>query len=236
VTGRVFTKTYADPAACYIAAANHNWLSNLGIRLPALLAERSHELTFTFIKGRHAEPRDLIPLAAHLGQIHALVYHAQLHHAHLDRPYRAPNGHHIPDFLEPRARLIEQRHRSSPAADPRSDIAQIKRLMRQATSGPAAFYKDTNPRNIIVTTDSPIMVDFDDLTLAPFGYDLAKLIVTLAMTYGPQSQISPALAAYNSAVENITHVSMRDLTIWTEIHHILTSPYLGTNGYTNTWK
>jgi hypothetical protein len=32
---------------------------------------------------------------------------------------------------------------------------------------------------------TPVTIDFDDLTLVPFCYDLAKLIVTLAMTHGP---------------------------------------------------
>lgn len=231
-----FTKTYTDDATRRTAAANHQWLTSLGIRLPALLAERSHELTFSFIDGRHAEPHDLVPLAAYLGHIHMLAYHAELHHARLDRPYTTPSGHHIPDFLSPRIQAIEERLQSGLVPNPHLDITQIKQLMRQAASGPAAFYKDTNPRNILITTDGPTMVDFDDLTLAPFGYDLAKLIVTLTMTHGCAPQLSHALAAYNSAVASITNVARRELMNWTEIHHILTTPYIGTNGYMFLWN
>ena len=36
-----------------------------------------------------------------------------------------------------------------------------------------------------MTATGPAIVDFDDLTLAPFGYDLAKLVVSTAMTHGP---------------------------------------------------
>jgi len=53
----------------------------------------------------------------------------------------------------------------------------------------------------LITPDGlPVTIDFDDLTLAPFGYDLAKLVVTLAMTYGelPGEQIAAALFAYNT--------------------------------------
>jgi Ser/Thr protein kinase RdoA (MazF antagonist) len=79
---------------------------------------------------------------------------------------------------------------------------QAQRLLAGA-DGPAAFYKDANPRNFLITpAGATMMVDFDELTLAPFGYDLAKLVVTLAMSYGALTvgQISTALSTYNAAV------------------------------------
>jgi hypothetical protein len=235
VTG-IFTKTYTDHAACRTAAANHRWLSNLGLRLPALLAERSHELSFAFVDGRQAEPRDLVPLAEYLGQTHAIAYEAQLHRARLDSPYTASCGHRIPDFIAPRLDVIEKRLRSGVVPEPRLNLTEVRCVMQRFVSEPVAFYKDTNPRNILITANGPVMVDFDDLTLAPFGYDLAKLIVTLMMTYGHLSEISSALAAYNATVANITSVSWEDLMTWSKIHHILTSPYFGSNGYTHIWS
>jgi hypothetical protein len=66
------------------------------------------------------------------------------------------------------------------------DLPRLAALLGE----PAAFYKDSNPRNFLITGDGTIFaVDTDDLTLAPFGYDLAKLIATLTMTYG---EIGPA--------------------------------------------
>ena len=54
-------------------------------------------------------------------------------------------------------------------------FARAQRLI-VAADGPAAFYKDANPRNFLITpAGHPVTIDFDDLTLAPFGYDLAKL-------------------------------------------------------------
>ncbi|WP_246835242.1 phosphotransferase [Micromonospora sp. MH33] len=51
-------------------------------------------------------------------------------------------------------------------------------------SPPTAFYKDPNIRNYLVDGEDIAVVDFDDLTLAAFGYDLAGLLVTASMTYG----------------------------------------------------
>ncbi len=86
----------------------------------------------------------------------------------------------------------------------------------------------------------PVTIDFDDLTLAPFGYDLAKLIVTLAMTYGPlpAARIAAALGAYNAATRHcrrLIPVTWEELMDWAEIHHILTSRYLGRAGYPHGW-
>src|SRR6266536_3346157 len=93
----------------------------------------------------------------------------------------------------------------------------------------------------LITADGPIIVDADDLALAPFGYDLAKLVVTLAMTHGPLSTaaIHQALDAYNQAAcrhhRGLGRVGLPTLLAWAEIHHILTSPYLGRDGYRHGW-
>lgn len=84
-------------------------------------------------------------------------------------------------------------------------------------------------------------IDHDFLTLAPFGYDLAKLITSLAMTHGPlpSALIAEALAAYNQALpgppHHIPEVRCSDLMAWAEVHHVLTSHYLGRRGYRYGW-
>jgi hypothetical protein len=232
---KVFTKPYDRQDACRAAAANHRWLNELGVRLPALVAERSRELDFASISGRHAKPADLVPLARYLGQVHVAAHAAQLHEARLDTWYVAGSGHRIRGFSEPRLRAIEARLGSGLVPDPLLNVADVRRLLDDVADEPAAFYKDTNPRNVLITADGPVMVDFDDLTLAPFGYDLAKLIVTLSMTHGPFPEIGEALAAYNTAAAEIVIVSWDGLMIWAELHHILTSPYLGRGGYKHSW-
>ena len=108
--------------------------------------------------------------------------------------------------------------------------------------GPAAFYKDANPRNFLITPEgTPVTIDFDDLTLAPFGYDLAKLIVTLAMTHGPIPAASIASRAdlvqhgCRPALPGTAGVTREELTNWAEIHHILTSRYATDGRYPFRW-
>lgn len=88
---------------------------------------------------------------------------------------------------------------------------------------------------------TPALVDFDDLTLAPFGYDLAKLIVSTAMTYGT---ITPAdiHAALDTYHRHVTAAGGPDaacppphLAGYAEMHHLLTIRYLHRNGYRHPW-
>lgn len=64
----------------------------------------------------------------------------------------------------------------------------------------------------------------DDLTLAPFGYDLAKLIVTTAMTHGPipPRGIAAALIAYNRPLTAGQRCPAQRLVGFCEAHHLLT--------------
>lgn len=100
---------------------------------------------------------------------------------------------------------------------------------------PAAFYKDANPRNFLIADARVAVIDFDSISLAPFGYDLAKLVVSTAMTAGPlpEDTIRRAVDAYNCEPQSrgFPGCSWREFAAWCEFHHILTTPYLGTNGY-----
>ncbi len=240
---RRFIKPYSQPAACHTAAANYHWLASLGsiLRLPRLLASGPCQLAFEYVHGRPAAPGDLVSLAAHLGDLHGIAHVKALHRARLDTLYVTETGHPIPDFLTPRLRVLRQRLTDHVVPEPQLDLQPAIRLLEQATAGPAAIYKDANPRNFLLTSHGPVMVDVDDLTLAPLGYDLAKLVVTLAMTHGPipRDDIHRALGAYNRVVRRHDHglglVTWTWLLAWAEIHHILTSPYLGRHGYRYGW-
>ncbi|MET7327980.1 phosphotransferase [Nonomuraea sp. NPDC005650] len=112
-------------------------------------------------------------------------------------------------------------------------------LLAASPATPVAFYKDTNLRNVLITADGPVMVDLDDLTLAPFGYDLAKLLVTLAMTYGPlpPATFTTSLACYNQPLidAGLPPVPIGRFLGHAELHHLLTLPYLGKSGYRHPW-
>jgi hypothetical protein len=235
-------KRYQDGAARRRAERNYRWLAGLGapIRLPRLLVAEGQQLGFEHVPGRHAEPGDLLTLASYLGELHAAAHAAELHRARMDMPFRTASGHQIPGFLGRRFAAVTRELDAGLIPDPAFSIRQAECLLRGACSGPAAFYKDANPRNFLITLAGPVAVDFDDLTLAPFGYDLAKLVVTLAMTYGalPAGQIPGAIDAYNTACRRRLGpggLTLAELMAWAEIHHILTSDYRGRSGYRYSW-
>jgi hypothetical protein len=211
-----FVKQYPDARRAAAAVAHLGWLSALhsGVRLPALRYHRGTQVGLEHLDGRTPGPNDLPVLARALGQLHATAHGRDLHRARLDEPYRS-RGLPIADFITPRRDAL---HRQPV---PHHGL-------------PAALYKDANIRNFLITSDGVAIVDFDDLTLAPFGYDLAKLIVTTAMTHGEPGPVDAALTAYNARVGPNACPPHR-LHIYAELHHVLTAGYLGRNGYRHPW-
>ncbi len=69
------------------------------------------------------------------------------------------------------------------------------------------------------------------------GYDLAKLIVTLHLTYGPlpDQAVTDALLAYNAAAlrhdARLGTTDRNQLDSSLALHAVLTAPYIGRNGY-----
>ncbi|MEU2616321.1 phosphotransferase [Micromonospora sp. NPDC007271] len=219
-----FVKRYADPARGVAAQAHLRWLQQLGsdVRLPHLHPGTATHLILEHLDGTPPQPRDLPRLAAVLGRLHGTAYARELHAAHLDRPFHSQAGPILPAFHTGRHTVLAQ-----VGVDP--------------TGLPAAFYKDANLRNFIITDTGPAVVDFDDLTLAPFGYDLAKLIVSAAMTYGTldSHQAEVVVAAYTHHVEitggPTNSCTFAQLTRYAEMHHLLTARYLHRNGYRHPW-
>ena len=147
----------------------------------------------------------------------------------------------LPGFPDGRIDAVARELRSGRVPGARLTVQQAQELIMNA-DGPAAFYKDANPRNFLITPEGTLVtIDFDDLTLAPFGYDLAKLVVTLAMTHGPVPAvtIAAALTSYNKAASrhsrSLPGVTWEELTGWAEIHHILTSRYADDGRYPCRW-
>jgi Phosphotransferase enzyme family len=237
-------KRYADSAARNRAHANYRWLAALGgpVRLPALVPfDDENRLAFEHVEGRHATPADLPMLAGHLGDVHGVAYAKDLRRARLGQRHRTQNGHVLPSFPDGRLRAVARELRASTVPGARLPVAWARRLIAEA-DGPAAFYKDANPRNFLITpAGNPVTIDFDDLTLAPFGYDLAKLVVTLAMTHGPipANDIVAALSAYNTATARrwpgLPGIAWDELMNWAQIHDILTSRYAAGGRYSHRW-
>lgn len=243
MTGQ-FVKRYPDDSTRRRAENHYRWLAGLGnpLLLPELCAATRLDLCFEHIDGRHARPDDLTMLAAHLGDVHGTAYSRELRDARLGQPFRTAAGYVMPSFLEGRADAVERELRSGHLQDTALTVDQAHRLLVGA-DGLAAFYKDANPRNFLITRiGNLVTIDVDDLTLAPFGYDLAKLVVTLAMTYGPLPApiVANALTAYNTATaahgRALPGVAWDELMNWAEIHHILTSRYTADGRYAYQWN
>jgi Ser/Thr protein kinase RdoA (MazF antagonist) len=239
-----YLKRYPDPRARQRAVANYSWLAGLepAARLPRLLpAPDGEHLMFEHVNGRHARPEDLPLLAACLGGMHGDAHARELHQARLPQRYRTRAGHTLPGFPDGRVDAVARELRSGRVPDARLTVHQAQELIMDV-DGRAAFYKDANPRNFLITPEGTLVtIDFDDLTLAPFGYDLAKLVVTLAMTHGmvPAVTVAAALASYNKAASRhcrwLPGVTWEELMGWAEIHHILTSRYAANSRYPCRW-
>jgi Ser/Thr protein kinase RdoA (MazF antagonist) len=239
-----YLKRYPDPRTRQHALANYFWLVELesAVLLPRLLSTSDGErLMFEHVNGRHAHAEDLPLLAACLGGMHGDAYARELHQARLPQRYRTRDGHTLPGFPDGRIDAVARELRSGRVPDARLSVHEAQELIMDA-DGPAAFYKDANPRNFLITSEgSLVTIDFDDLTLAPFGYDLAKLIVTLAMTHGliPATDIATTLTSYNEAAarhcQSLPGVTLEELMGWAEIHHILTSRYASDGRYPYRW-
>jgi aminoglycoside phosphotransferase (APT) family kinase protein len=239
-----FLKRYPNEQDRRKAERNYRWLASLQCPLvvPELCVTTRLGLYFEYVDGRHARPDDLTTLAAHLGEVHQAAYLRELHAGRLGSRFRTASGHLIPGFPHGRVEAVTRELRAGHAPGAALTIGQAQ-VMLTSADGPPAFYKDANPRNFLITSAGPVVtVDFDDLTLAPFGYDLAKLIVALAMTHGPLPAplIAGALAAYNHTIAShglAGHdVTWSELMGWAEIHFILTSRYAAADRYPCQWS
>ncbi|MFF0559859.1 phosphotransferase [Streptomyces sp. NPDC004266] len=240
---RYFTKRYEAPERVASAARHHAWLAEHArpLRLPALTVVGPTSLTYEWVDGRPARPEDLLALAALLGDAHGAAWTTDLRPASLNTPHRFRDGIAFGDYIGPRQTALRRRLEQGYLPD-RGALHKMLTLLEKTAEGPTAFYKDSNPRNFLITEAGDIYtVDTDDLTLAPMAYDLAKLIATLVLTYGPLSAatIDSALRAYNEAAERhdprLGTADRERLDDCLALHAVLTAPYAGRHGYRDTW-
>ncbi|MEV4941456.1 phosphotransferase [Streptomyces zaomyceticus] len=236
---RYFTKRYETAAQVASAARHHAWLAEHArpLRLPALTVIGPTTLTYEWIDGRPARTEDLPALAGLLGDAHGAAWTTDLRPTSLTTPHRFRDGIVFGDYIGPRQTALRRRLERGYLPD-RVALHAMLTLLEKTAEGPTAFYKDSNPRNFIITeADDVYTVDTDDLTLAPMAYDLAKLIATLVLTYGPlpTPTIDSALRAYNEAAERhyprLGTTDRERLDDFLALHAVLTAPYAGRNGY-----
>ncbi|TDC73012.1 phosphotransferase, partial [Actinomadura sp. 7K507] len=218
----------------------YDWVRDVDrLHVPDLLNRDGPRLVFTHVRGRHATPTDLPDLARVLARFHSAA-HQHLAVAPTSQPHTTARGLTIPGFRERREqRLLDLLAAPTPPDTPLT-ADDVHTWMEYSDGLPATVYKDANIRNFLLTgTSAPVAVDFDVLTLAPLGYDLAKLVVTAAMTYGALDKllIAETLDRYNTFLDDtdLPGCTRPQFTAWTQMHHILTSPYLGSNDYQFSW-
>ncbi|WP_413101971.1 phosphotransferase [Streptomyces sp. Inha503] len=238
-----FTKHYVKPERAAGAVRHYRWLTAHAKPLwqPALHTAGPQSLTFERIEGRSVRPEDLPRVAELLGHAHGAAWASDLHSASLDTPHHFQDGTAFDDYLGPRKVALRRRHEQGYLPN-KTALHAMLGLLEATTEGPCAFYKDSNPRNFIITSTQDIVaVDTDDLSLAPMGYDLAKLIATLHLTYGPltDQDVNAALLAYNAAAGShnarLGTTDRERLGDFLSLHAVLNAPYVGRNGYRYSW-
>ncbi|WP_158702013.1 phosphotransferase [Kitasatospora sp. MMS16-BH015] len=173
-----------------------------------------------------------------LGDAHGTAWTYDLRGARLDRPRALADGAGLPDYVSPRRRALERRLLQGFISD-REALDLLLGVLGRTADGPAAFYKDANPRNVLITASTVYTVDVDDLTLAPFGYDLAKLIHTLALSHGPlpPQAVRDAVQHYNTAAgrhhRQLGYLTTTQLDDFLLLHRALTAPYTDRDHYRN---
>ncbi|MEU8482282.1 phosphotransferase [Streptomyces sp. NPDC048641] len=238
-----FTKHYTEPERTAAAVRHYRWLAEHAepLKQPALQVIGPLSLTFERIEGRPVRPDDFPRVAAMLGDAHGSAWSSDLASATLHTPHRFQDGTVFADYVELRRTALQRRFEQGYLPS-RTALRAMLDLLEKTASGPCAFYKDSNPRNFIITAAGEIVtVDTDDLSLAPVGYDLAKLTATLQLTYGPLTSeaIDTACDAYNQGLRQhgprLDTTDRERLDDCLALHAILTAPYLGRNGYRHGW-
>jgi len=216
----VWTKHYRSVAHARRAVVNYRWLAGRGLSVPALAAAHDRDVIWERIDGRHARGHeDILQVAATLGSWHRRLAKVEL-----------SENVTLPRFLLTRARML----RRSTVPGAALSAADVPRLLAAAERCLPSVYKDLNVRNVLIDGDRVMHVDFDDLTLAPAGYDLAKLVVTYAMSHGVRPHAERVLAAYNEAA-GVELCAATEFVLWMEMHHILTFRYLADGHYAYSW-
>lgn len=240
-----FRKRYRDAQRWSDALRHHRWLQQFGpaVRLPAVLAADARALTVDFERVEPARPVSAatLPLvAAAIGRLHARAVGVTAG-ADLLAPFPAGGLPQLPGFAGPRFHLLSSLLKAKAARGTLLTGDHVSVLSEVLPCRPACLYKDANLRNFLVTPAGEVVtLDFDDLTLAPAGYDLAKLLLSWALTTGRLSRtlLCACLGAYNHSLRAApirVHCPLGDLGLWLEVNYVLTARYLGRHGYRHDW-
>jgi Ser/Thr protein kinase RdoA (MazF antagonist) len=229
-----WSKRYRSLAAAQRAAAHHRWLAAAGgVRLPALVAVAAEGPSLVLERVAGAAPASAaeLQIVAHaIGRWHATLADGVLAGRRATEPLAFANGT-IPAFLDARRVAALAAALAPGALVSDGDLARVAAL---AAAAEPSIYKDANVRNVLIDAGKVVHVDFDDLTLAPAGYDLAKLAVSWAMTHGRRPALAALLAAYNAGAGREL-CTPDPFALWIELHHMLSWRHRARAGYAHAW-
>ncbi len=229
-----YTKSYPTVSRLNRALQNHLWLKELRT---CQLAEVSAvdradaRVELGWVHGRHPRLDDVDRVCRELGRFHGTLLTEAL----------APRLAELPGFAESRVdALAAAMGNFSAPAQMRENVERFVLLCDQQL--PQAIYKDSNLRNLVIEDETVTHLDYDDLTRAPIGYDLAKFLLSVSLTFGVSPPIDAALAAYcdsaavAGAERQLLGVPPGMVEAMLEINWLLTAPYAGANGYIHAHK
>jgi hypothetical protein len=206
-------------------------LTRLRAPVPAIaeIDEDAGRVRFERIEGTHPGSDAELHLAAWaLGNLHRRAMAAA---GEVDGDVAS-----LEPFWPRRTQVLPQRIASTAQALLTAD--DVEQLYQLSAALPLALYKDNNCRNVLLGDgDAVWLVDFDDLTLAPIGYDLAKLVVSVAMTQARRPDLDGLSATYIDALGAPVDLDSFTASVlaWCAMHDVLTARYIGHNGYRARW-
>ncbi len=227
----VFVKHYTTAENASRALQAYRWFASMNVlTVPQLLEWSPTSMTYEFVVGRHASIEDLNALARQLGQLSAHVRSAELSGRQNLEAAVIGRSLRLEDFAVSKDAWIAK-HGAELSNSEQASFQRVLSVTRQAD-----LYKDANLRNFLITASGlTVTLDYDSLTVAPTGYDLAKLIVSLYMAgYDVgKDEMTSALDAFNA--DGSAGVLPADLSDYLAVNGALTRRYVGANGYVRSW-
>ncbi|MQB08167.1 hypothetical protein DXT91_29470 [Agrobacterium tumefaciens] len=110
------------------------------------------------------------------------------------------------------------------------------RVLKHFSGTSSNLYKDSNVTNFINYNGGAFIIDFDTITLAPFGYDFAKLLLTDAVKSHSleQQRVAGALMQYRWTPA-CGALSANLMLMFMDIHWIMAQPFRRKNSYQVDW-
>lgn len=229
-------KRFHSVAAATRAVVSQRWMFEESSLPPRIQAVEDRTVRYEPLRGRNLLPDELPKVAALLGQTDARLSRGKLR-GRIAGECISTDAVRIDGFADPfRVNALKKTRAQGSLLSRSAAIGAVTR----GCSFPAALYKDSNVRNFVVVGSRVRVVDFDVVTLAPPGYDLAKLVLSGALTWGvldfhPLDLLSEYVEAACDELGAERRVDPDWFHVWLELHWMLTARYVAPTRYGFSW-